>query len=179
MMDLTKNIEKCTYEELMQHKTDNGVNIDKYPDLKICTLDEYLECCKKYNMTAVIEFKGKNNTEHYDEVVASVKKSGATVAYISFHEECLKAMRKLTDADMFFLSQIIDDDAISVAKSIENCGLDFNGNKEENFDNDSAPIKNAAEAGLTLGAWTIDDTETMQKLLNLGVDYITTDNITY
>lgn len=88
-------------------------------------------------------------------------------------------MRKLTDADMFFLSQIIDDDAISVAKSIENCGLDFNGNKEENFDNDSAPIKNAAEAGLTLGAWTIDDTETMQKLLNLGVDYITTDNITY
>ena len=27
MMDLTKNIEKCTYEELMQHKTDNGVNI--------------------------------------------------------------------------------------------------------------------------------------------------------
>ena len=130
-------------------------------------------------MTAVIEFKGKNNTEHYDEVVASVKKSGATVAYISFHEECLKAMRKLTDADMFFLSQIIDDDAISVAKSIENCGLDFNGNKEENFDNDSAPIKNATEAGLTLGAWTIDDTETMQKLLNLGVDYITTDNITY
>ena len=179
MMDLTKNIEKCTYKELMQHKTDNGVNIDKYPDLKICTLDEYLECCKKYNMTAVIEFKGKNNTEHYDEVVASVKKSGATVAYISFHEECLKAMRKLTDADMFFLSQIIDDDAISVAKSIENCGLDFNGNKEENFDNDSAPIKNAAEAGLTLGAWTIDDTETMQKLLDLGVDYITTDNITY
>ena len=69
-------------------------------------------------MTAVIEFKGKNNTEHYDEVVASVKKSGATVAYISFHEECLKAMRKLTDADMFFLSQIIDDDAISVAKSM-------------------------------------------------------------
>ena len=169
-------IYSARFANIVEH---NGVNIDKYPDLKICTLDEYLECCKKYNMTAVIEFKGKNNTEHYDEVVASVKKSGATVAYISFHEECLKAMRKLTDADMFFLSQIIDDDAISVAKSIENCGLDFNGNKEENFDNDSAPIKNAAEAGLTLGAWTIDDTETMQKLLNLGVDYITTDNITY
>ena len=39
------------------------VNIDQYPNLKICTLEDYLKTCVQYNMTAVIELKGKNNTE--------------------------------------------------------------------------------------------------------------------
>jgi glycerophosphoryl diester phosphodiesterase len=73
----------------------------------------------------------------------------------------------------------MDDESIEIAKSIGNCGIDFNGYKDKNYDNDSAIIKKAQAEGLTLGAWTIDDLETMQKLLDLGVDYITTDCITY
>ena len=64
MMDKSAFIEKKTYEELMDMNVDNGVNIDKYEDLKICSLEEYLDICKKYNMTPVIELKGKNNTEY-------------------------------------------------------------------------------------------------------------------
>lgn len=59
MMDKSAFIEKKTYEELMDMNVDNGVNIDKYEDLKICSLEEYLDICKKYNMTPVIELKGK------------------------------------------------------------------------------------------------------------------------
>ena len=32
--------------------------------------------------------------------------------------------------------QKIEDEDIELAKSIDNCGIDFNGNKEENFEND-------------------------------------------
>lgn len=179
MMDITKSIEKCTYEELLQHFTDNGNYIEDYPDLRICSFEEYLMTCEKYNMTAIIELKGKHNTEHYDEIMDALSKYNVEYSFISFHEENLYALRELTDAPLFFLVQKIDDKAIETAKSIGNCGIDFNGNKKKNYDDDSAIIKKCQDEGIVLGAWTINDLGTMQKLLNLGVDYITTDCITY
>ena len=95
MMDKSAFVEKKTYDELMAMKVDNGVNIDKYKDLKMCSLEEYLEICKKYKMTPVIELKGKNNTEHYNEIVDLVNQYKIDVVYISFHLENLKAMRNL------------------------------------------------------------------------------------
>ena len=64
---------------------------------------------QKYNMTAVIELKGKNNTEHYDEVVKSINSHKCNVVFISFHSENLEKMRKLTDVPMFFLTQKISE----------------------------------------------------------------------
>lgn len=179
MMDCIKNIESSTYEELLEHNTDNGNNIEEYPNLKICTLEEYLECCEKYSMTAVIELKGKNNTEHYDEIIASIEKYDVDVLFISFKEENLRKLREITDLPLMYLTYVVDDEAIAIAKEIGNCGIDFDGNKEENYENDAQFIKKAQDEGLELGAWTIDDKETAQKLLNLGVNYITTDCITY
>lgn len=179
MMDFTKNIEKCTYDELMKHNTDNGVNIDEYPNLKICTLDEYLDICDEYNMYPVIELKGKNNTEHYDKIIQSVDSHKMPAVYISFHEENLFAIRKLTDAPMFYLVQEITDESIDIAKQIGDCGIDFNAGKQENFENDSAIIKKCQSEGLKMGAWTVDDLETMQMLVDLGIEYITTDCITF
>lgn len=180
MMDLTKSIEKCTYEELLKYRTDNGNHIDQYPDLKICTLDEYLQACADYNMTAVIELKGKNNTEHYDEIIASTQKYDCDIVYISFQEENLLKLRELSDDPMYYLVHTVDEESIEVAKKIGNCGIDFNGNKEENYENDGAILKKCQEEGLSLGAWTIDDIKVMDKLVNTyGVEYITTDCITY
>lgn len=179
MMDLTKSIEKCTYEELLQHKTDNGNYIEDYPDLKICSFEEYLQACEKHGMAAVIELKGKNNTEHYDEILQTLSDYDVDYTFISFHEENLYALREITDVPLFFLVQKIDDEAIEIAKSIGNCGIDFNGCKEKNYKDDNAMIKKCQDEGIVLGAWTIDDLETMKKLLDLDVDYITTDCITY
>ena len=66
MMDKSAFVESLTYDELMKFTYDNGSNIENYPDLKVCTLDEYLEICARYDMVPVIELKGKNNTDHYD-----------------------------------------------------------------------------------------------------------------
>lgn len=180
MMDLTKNIEKCTYDELMQHKTDNGNNIDDYPELKICTLEEYMEICDKYSMDAVIEFKGESNQEHYDEVIDMINRyPNVKVTFISFQFSDLEALRKLCDNDMMYLVQKIKPEDIELAKTIENCGIDFNANKDENWENDAQIIKDCQQAGLQLGAWTVDELEVMEKLLDVGVDMITTNCITY
>lgn len=177
MMDKSAFIEKKTYEELMDMNVDNGVNIDKYEDLKICSLEEYLDICKKYNMTPVIELKGKNNTEYYSEIVELANQFKVNPVYISFHIENLQTMRRLTQCKMYYLVQKISEDDIQDAKSIENCGIDFNGNKDKNFKSDI--IKKCQEAGLELGAWTINEEDALQKLEQYGITLITTDCIEY
>lgn len=177
MMDKSAFIEKKTYEELMDMNVDNGVNIDKYEDLKICSLEEYLDICKKYNMTPVIELKGKNNTEYYSEIVKLANQFEVNPVYISFHIENLQTMRRLTQCRMYYLVQKISEDDIQDAKSIENCGIDFNGNKDKNFKSDI--IKKCQDAGLELGAWTINEEDALQKLEQYGITLITTDCIEY
>lgn len=177
MMDKSAFIEKKTYEELMDMNVDNGVNIDKYEDLKICSLEEYLDICKRYNMTPVIELKGKNNTEYYGEIVELANQFEVNPVYISFHIENLQTMRRLTQCKMYYLVQKISEDDIQDAKSIENCGIDFNGNKDKNFKSDI--IKKCQDAGLELGAWTINEEDALQKLEQYGITLITTDCIEY
>jgi glycerophosphoryl diester phosphodiesterase len=177
MMDKSAFIEKKTYEELMDMNVDNGVNIDKYEDLKICSLEEYLDICKNYNMTPVIELKGKNNTEYYSEIVKLANQFEVNPVYISFHIENLQTMRRLTQCKMYYLVQKISEDDIQDAKSIENCGIDFNGNKDKNFKSDI--IKKCQDAGLELGAWTINEEDALQKLEQYGITLITTDCIEY
>lgn len=177
MMDKSAFIEKKTYEELMDMNVDNDVNIDKYEDLKICSLEEYLDICKKYNMTPVIELKGKNNTEYYSEIVELANQFEVNPVYISFHIENLQTMRRLTQCKMYYLVQKISEDDIQDAKSIENCGIDFNGNKDKNFKSDI--IKKCQDAGLELGAWTINEEDALQKLEQYGITLITTDCIEY
>lgn len=179
MMDFTKNIEKCTYDELMEHTVDNGVNIDKYPNLKVCTFEEYLKACKQYDMKAIVELKGDNNTEYYDEIVKLVNQYEVDCTYISFEEIALVELRKLCDNNMFYLCNVIDDEAIEIAEKIGNCGIDFDANREANFENDAEYIKKIKEKGMEIGAWTVDDPEIMKQCLENGINYITTNCITY
>lgn len=176
MMDQSAWVEKKTYDELMEMTVDNGSNIEDYPDLKFCSLEEYLRICRDYNMVAVIELKGKKNTEHYDEIIDLVEQYGVDSVYISFHFENLQKIRELTDSQVYYLVQEIEDEDIELAKTLENCGIDFNGEKEANFEN--GMIQKCMDNGLAVGAWTIDDTELLDKLVDNGVTLITTDNIT-
>lgn len=176
MMDKSAFVEKKAYSQLMEMTVDNGSNIEKYKDLRFCSLEEYLQICRDYNMTAVIELKGKNNTEHYDEIVTLVDKIKVEAVYISFHIENLEKIRALTDNQVYYLVKEITQEDIDLAKAIKNCGIDFDAHKDENFENDM--ISRCIDQGLSLGAWTVDDTALLDKLVENGVTLITTDNIT-
>ena len=149
MMDQHAFVEKKTYDELRTYNTDNGVNIDQYPNLKICTLEDYLKTCVQYNMTAVIELKGKNNTEHYDEIMKLVADTGAKPLFISFHLENLQQIRKLSqDVPVWYLVQKIDDQAIADAKAF----CEKNGIKVvEKNGTTTAEVQMAAEALVAAG----------------------------
>lgn len=176
MMNKSALIEKETYDNLMKMNVDNGSNIENYQNLKLCSFEDYIKICQAYNMTAVIELKGKNNTEYYNEIIDTVNECNVRAVYISFHFKNLQKIRALTDAPIYFLSSKISDEDVALAKSLDNCGIDFDARKEENFENDM--IKKCIDEGLAVGAWTIDDTALLDKLVENGVTLITTDNIT-
>ncbi len=171
-------VEDKTYDELMEETVDNGSNIENYDSLKMCTLEEYLQICSSYGMVPVIELKSANNTEYYSEIVDMLSQfPDLEPVFISFHYEDLTAMRALTDAPCWYLVQEITDEDIEMALAIGgDCGIDFNYAKEENTDE---VIQKCIDAGLTVGAWTVDEPEAVDRLASLGVEYITTDNITY
>ena len=171
-------IEDKTYDELMSETVDNGSNIENYDSLKMCTFKEYLEICSQYSMTPVIELKSANNTEYYSELLDILAEfPDLKPVFISFHYEDLTAMRKLTDAPCRYLVQEITDEDIKMALALGgDCGIDFNYAKEENTDE---VIQKCIDAGLTVGAWTVNEPEAVDRLASLGVEYITTDNITY
>ncbi len=180
MMDGKCDIEKSTYDELLKYNVDNGSNALNYTDLKIATLDEYLDICSEFKMTAVIELKSENNTEHYKEITDAVAKRKLNVIYISFVENNLKEMRKLdSKAPMFYLAGKISDGAIETAKRIENCGLEFNAGEKSNFKSDGKAIKSIKAAGIEAACWGANDLETVKTLAGYEVYYVTTDCVTY
>lgn len=177
MTDKNRIIEKSKYSTLLKLNIDNGSNYKDYPNLKIPKLEDYLKICAKYNMKAVIELKGKNNTQHYGEIIDMVKKYGVDAMYISFQKEAVTALRQVTDAPLFFIVYKITEEAVDFAKSIENCGIDFDGNDDSNKSKDKVDM--IINAGLTPAIWAVDNVELIKSYSDWGVKYITTNAVHY
>lgn len=177
MMDKCHKIENTNLDTLLKANVDNGSNFRDYPNLKITKLEDYLKTCAKYNMKAIMELKGKLNTEHYDEIIALVEKYGVDPIYISFEKEAVLAMRKLTDAPIFFIIYKITPEAIAFAKSVENCGIDFDGNDDANKSQDK--VNMIINAGLSPAIWAVDELELVKNYADWGVKYITTNQVCY
>ncbi len=175
MMNGAKRIEAKTFDELSRLKINRGSDIKSYSDLKICTLDEYLSICKRYDMTAIIEVKGKNNTEHYSEVIDAVDSIGAKAIFISFHFSDLVKLRELTEAPLYLLVLDMKEEHLELVKTLEGCGIDFNGNRPSAFK--SGLIEKCIDENIPLISWTINEAELFDKLVKTGIEYITTDRL--
>lgn len=168
-----KNIEEATYEELQEYVIDNGVNVDYYPNQKIPTLEEYLIICKDMKIIPQIEIKN-GSKEKLQEILDLLEKYELkeNAIIISFKGEMIKKVRELDEKiELWYLVEEITEENINECKD-NNYKLAFNHKK-----NDEEIIKTAISKGLTLCAWTVDDLETLKRLYNLGVKYITTNAI--
>lgn len=176
MTDGKGKISDKSLAALSQYKVDNGSNIADYPNEKIPTLTEMLDACAENHVAPVIEIKLEDGqTPDYKNLAEIIKSKGYDdCIIISFHMNALTELREyLPNAKYWFLATTITDETI--AECVENTidGLDFNGNKKENLDY----IKKAADAGLVLSAWTIDNIDTLDELYTLGVYVFTTNAI--
>lgn len=111
------------------------------------------------------------------------KRSAKEMAVISFNPEtCVAAKKALPACQVYFLSSFKQDKATGVftppvaelvqgARAAGLDGLDLNANLEVLT---PAAARQIREAGLKFYTWTVDDAEVARKLVQLGVDGITT-----
>ena len=170
------DIKEHSSEELLKLKMLRGANIGKHLDVKMCTLQEYIDICKKYNCRPIIEIKDPR-TDKTQSFYDMLKKNGIekTCVVISFILEDLQVLNKIDkELEMWYLVDYLTDKNIQQAVDSGCKGMDFSSDF-----NSPRPdmIKKLLDKGLVAACWTVDDKYHLDAMVNAGVTYITTNSI--
>lgn len=166
-------ISDYTLEELKAFSYKSGANFWEYENLRIATLEEYLDIFVGSSTRPQIEIKGDNISELY-KVVDAVKERNMEnqAIIISFDFEQLKAIDAMnTGIELWYLCDKITPEIIDMVTSLNSeCWL------SPNFEqNDKASIQLAIDAGVGCSFWTVNDLEDAKMLYDMGIRYIETD----
>jgi glycerophosphoryl diester phosphodiesterase len=144
------------------------------------TLEEYLNQTRKdKDMRLIIEIKNKKDTLLEQQTVKAVvslvrkMKMSRAVEYISFSMNACKTLLQVkAGAPIAYLAGKEGAIAPAELKKIGLSGLDYHYSvviKHPEW------IAEAHSLGLTVNAWTVNDPAAIRKLIDLGADFITTD----
>lgn len=174
--DGTGKIADKTLNAIKSLTIDNWNNKNQYPNLKMPTLEEYLDCCKLYGLVPVIEIKNMK-TASAASFVNILKDRGfedcATV--ISFDHQTLRQIRELSSINMQFLYNTSNFSGsnykapIDAMADVPNADIDIEYTTASN-----EAIKYAHSKGIKVNVWTVDSPTEAYRLAYLGVDFITT-----
>ena len=164
-------IENSTLEEIQKvilYDTDGTKGRN---DLRPTTLQNYISICKKYGKRCVLEVK---NTFPYDDLVRMVEEIRALgylegVIFISFsRENCINLRKLLPMAEIQFLCDKVDEQTLELLCEYRlDLDVAFPAVTRELVDRLHA-------AGLKINCWTVDKKEVADRLIEWGVDFITT-----
>jgi len=154
-------------------------------DAYICTFETYLRACKSGGKVAVIELKEYFGAEDVQRILSLIdaEYDRKKVTFISFSYLALLEVKSVDrNIPLQYLSQELDDpkfdacikDRISV--DVKQYAQDSKGVWKPLLTEEL--VKTFHDAGLTVNVWTVDDEADLQKALQTGVDYITT-NVFY
>ncbi|MDR2149018.1 MAG: glycerophosphodiester phosphodiesterase [Tannerella sp.] len=164
------NIEETNYETLKNLRLSNG---EKLPTLK-----KFLTQGRRNQFTRLIlEIKPhrseKNELRAVETIVKMVKNSLVTgkVDYISFSLFICEELRRLSpESEIYYLNGDLSPEEIY---DLGFTGLDYNSKV---FLENPDWIERARELGLKTNVWTVNNEEQMIRFMDMGVDFITTDN---
>ena len=142
-------------------------------DLRLPRLIDYIKICKKYEKIAVLELKNRFEEEHIKEVIEIIKGEDYLdkVIFISFSFDNCKIVRKLLPAQdvQWLLAEEITDKILGI---LDEYRLNLDTAYQAIVSKEV--VEKVHKLGLTVNCWTCDNKETAEKLIEYGVDYITT-----
>lgn len=166
-------VKDITFDEIRSYTYKNGSNFWKLRDVKVPTLDEFLDVFVGSNTRPQIEIKADTFDLLYtviDAVVAKGLEKSAII--ISFDLEQLRIIHEINpNIELWYLVGEITEENIAEAKEIGN-NVWLSAHFEKN-NKDS--IQLAIDNNIGVSFWTVNTIEDAKMLYNMGVRYFETD----
>lgn len=167
-------VEKSTFETLRSLRLLDLDGRRGRADLMLPTVEEYIGICKRYEKTCVFEFKNPMAEEDIAALVETFRREGYLdhVIFISFQPGNLIALRKhYPDLPaQILLENWVDGALEQMVKYHLDLDIDFRALTKE-------LVEEVHKAGLLVNCWTVNTLEDAHKVLEMGVDFITTNTL--
>lgn len=165
-------IAESTYEQVRQIKLiDRNNGTGDRNDLVIPTLQDYIEICKRYGKQAILEIKNQFPAEKVAQLYSAIKDLGYLdgTTFISFYPQNLFTIKQIapTQSCQFLTGQMTDE----ILQGLIAYKMDIDALYTLL---DEKLIKVLKSHNIAINAWTCDSKEDAERLIDLGVDYITT-----
>lgn len=139
-------------------------------DLVFPSLQEYVQICKQYDKTCVLEIKNHFEPEDISRVIEIIREMEwlENTIFISFDLPNMICIReKLPQQKAQYLVEQFGDELLDILKR-HRLDLDIyhRAITPEN-------VKACHDAGIEVNVWTVDTREDAQRVIACGVDYIT------
>ena len=162
-------VEKSTFSmlsSLILKNTDSTIR----SDLRIPQLCEYISICKKYGKAAVLEIKNLFEEKHLKKVVKIIKSLDYLdgVIFISFCRSNVVILRKLLPkAQIQYLFSKLEEGIFDFLKEHHLDADVFHDVATPEF------VNKVHSFGQKVNVWTVDNPDIAKHLIDVGVDYIT------
>ena len=145
-------------------------------DLRLPSLEEYLDVCKFYGKKAVLELKNRFEKEQAQQIAAICKEKYGleNMVFISFYFDNLVYIKEFAPEAyaQYLLPKSIDLlERTDLVEKMLAYGFDLD---ISHFALTKAHVDYLHEKGIKINCWTVDDPARAEELISWGVDFITT-----
>ncbi len=180
------NVEESTFEEVRKVKLDNISRIERAElgddvhynnrcDLYVPEMHEYINICKKYGKKCVLEIKTKMEPRHIEKMIEEIRKLDylENVIFISGHIDCLIEVRRILPEQK--IQCLVAMHYNPYGKELLDILNKYSFDLDIYYKLLTKEIVDEVHAnGHIVNCWTIDEKEEAEKVVELGVDQITT-----
>ena len=164
-------VSELTLAQIKSLNIDFGNGISNYENLKVPTLEEFLQCVKNNGVIPIIEIKSMT-TSSIEKFIETIKRNGfeRSCIIISFDKNCLTKIRELNKN--IRLSPLLD----FTLENIEFCSQLKNADIDVPYSQVTIElVKEAHYRNIKVNCWTVNNDDEKNSLIEKGVDFITTD----
>lgn len=189
---INSEIGNMSSDEIRRVKIKYGNNYDEYSNdysaTHIPTMSQFLVFCRDNDIVPMIEVKFPNVSDAEDDIrilnklyeeIYSIM-GNRKVYLISFHYNFIINMsrilkeKKNNSIELRFLIDVYENtEKIPIYQFCKNNSIGFSMRKE----NEDELIKTLMNEGNSVGLWTINDKDEAIKYIDMGIDFVVTDNI--